>query len=293
MATNRPARRPSRPTTGPDQPLDVDVEVDVEGSSPATSRVPERRRRWWPEPTHRPWWRVPLYPAAFGAALVVLTWSAAGLDPLLLPRPLLFSIGLATVTSLVFAGILNDPDRGALVSTVLMLVLLTSDDLLAAALGAAGFVVVLEGLVHRGRPSLVAVVATRLLSGVVLILLIAVSREPVPARDLRFSVRGPDAGPTCQSAGGKARFARYLCPPSRRVPWRSGRPTGQLVRRGCVPRGAGSQGVRRRARRPFELPAHTADARLDAVDGPSRGYSPALPRHSGLGTAIGAAFATP
>ena len=110
--------------------------------------------------TPRPWWRVPLYPATFGVAFVLLTWSGAGLVPALALRPLLFSILLATAASLAFAALLDDPDRGGLLSGVLMLILVTSDDLLAIVLGAAGLIIVVEGIARRGRPTLVAVPAT-------------------------------------------------------------------------------------------------------------------------------------
>ncbi len=108
-------------------------------------------------------------------ALVLLTWSGAGLDPALALRPLLFSILLATAASLAFAALLDDPDRGGLLSGVLMLILVTSDDLLAIVLGAAGLIIVVEGIARRGRPTLVAVLATRLLSIVCVILLAVIT----------------------------------------------------------------------------------------------------------------------
>jgi len=129
-----------------------------------------------PRPDVRPiaWWRIPAYPVAFLALYVVLLWADSGIPSAMLVRPLLVVAGASVLLTLVAAGITADRDRGALIATCLLLTLLTSSDPLAIVLVGVALGVLVEGLVHRGRPSWIGRMATRLLGALAVILTIAV-----------------------------------------------------------------------------------------------------------------------
>ena len=120
-----------------------------------------------------PWWRIPLYPAAFLSASVLVTWGTEGLPLAMLIRPFLVAIGLSLGLTLLCAALLRDRDRAGLVASSLLLCLIAADDRLAIVLALAAVGVFVEGLVHRSRPAWVAGIATRVMSGVGLVLIIA------------------------------------------------------------------------------------------------------------------------
>ena len=128
--------------------------------------------RWRPPPA-MPWWRVPLYPAALSSALVVMIWGHAGLDTSMLIRPVVVAVALGLGLTLAFSALVSDRDRGAMLAAIVVLALLATDDRLAAVLVLGAAVVLVDGLVRRGRPTVVARTATRVLSGIGLILVIA------------------------------------------------------------------------------------------------------------------------
>jgi hypothetical protein len=117
-----------------------------------------------------PWWRIPLYPIAFLDALVLLTWANAGLHLDLVVRPLLVATAVVLVIEFCLAGLLLDRDRAGMIATVIVLGFISTDDRVAILLVLSGLLVVVEGLVHRGRPAIVAGIATRLLTFVAIVL---------------------------------------------------------------------------------------------------------------------------
>lgn len=132
---------------------------------------PGGSRRWLVSRAY-PWWRIPLYPATFLAAFVVLTWANAGLPVAMVVRPLLVAAVVPLVVTLIVASVLRDRDRAALVVTLLVLLLLSSDDRFAVIVLVGAAAIVVEAVIHRGRPSWIAVLVTRVLTGVSVILVI-------------------------------------------------------------------------------------------------------------------------
>ncbi len=130
-------------------------------------------RPWWRTIPAAPWWRIPLYPAAFLTAFLLVSWAGGGLPLTILVRPLIVAVGLPLGLTLLISAILLDRDRAAVIATAATLILLTSDDRTAVALGIVAVALLIEGLVHRGRRHWLAALATRVLSGVGLIILVA------------------------------------------------------------------------------------------------------------------------
>ena len=120
-----------------------------------------------------PWWRIRLYPAAFLPLYVVLLWADSGIELSTLVRPLLVAGAASILLTLLCSFLTGDPDRGAFAAACLLLTLLTSSDPIALLLSVVALAVVAEGVLHRSRPSWVARVATRLMSLVVFVLLVA------------------------------------------------------------------------------------------------------------------------
>jgi hypothetical protein len=156
-----------------DTDLATQPSAAASAASPATDPVPAGAR-WWRDRRRLPWWRIPLYPAAFGSALVLLTWSEAGLPPALLVRPLLLTVGATLGLTFLLAAIFRDRDRAALVASAVALLIITWDDRVAVMLTVVIVVVAVEGLAHRGRPAIVAGLATRLMAAVGFVMVLAV-----------------------------------------------------------------------------------------------------------------------
>lgn len=130
-------------------------------------------RPWWQAIPTAPWWKIPLYPAAFLAAFVLVSWAGGGIPVTTLVRPLVVAIGLPLGLTALLAAILRDRDRAAVIATAATLILLTSDDRTAVVLGIVTIALVAEGLLHRGRPHWMAALATKVLSGVGLVVVVA------------------------------------------------------------------------------------------------------------------------
>jgi hypothetical protein len=122
-----------------------------------------------------PWLRIPLYPAVFLDAMILMTWGHAELHISLLFRPLVVATVAVLAMTLLFAGLLRDRDRAGIIASAIALILLTSDDRAAIVLGLAALLVLVEGLVHRGRPVASIRVASRVMSVVAVILLAAIA----------------------------------------------------------------------------------------------------------------------
>ena len=138
-------------------------------AAPATATGP----RWWRDKRHLPWWRIPVYPAVFLPVMILLTWGQTGTHPALLVRSLLVSIGFSLVLTLLIAAVVKDRDRAGLAAAALLVAVLALDDRAAVMLVVAAVAVVVEGVIHRGRPAIVASIATQVMSAVAAILLIA------------------------------------------------------------------------------------------------------------------------
>jgi len=129
--------------------------------------------RWWRSYPPRPWWRIPLYPAAFAAAFVLIAWGNAGLPLTMLVRPLAVAVLATLGLTLLVALVLGERDRAALVASSVIGALVVSDDRLAGLLIVIGLAVLIEGVIHRSQPHWAARIATRVLTGVGFIALAA------------------------------------------------------------------------------------------------------------------------
>lgn len=142
-------------------------------SDSRADRVATTSRAWWKTTPSAPWWWIPIYPAAFLTAFVLVPWGKAGLPVAMLVHPFVFAVGLPLALTLLVSFMVRDRDRAAIVVTAATLMLLTSDDRLAIALGAVTVVLFIEGLTHRGRPHWLAALATRVMSGVGAVVVLA------------------------------------------------------------------------------------------------------------------------
>jgi len=122
----------------------------------------------------RAWLRIPVYPAVFLDAMILMTWGHAELHVSLLVRPLLIATVAVLALTLLVAALLRDRDRAGIIASAIALILLTSDDRAAVVLGLAALLIFVEGLVHRGRPVRSIRIASRAMSVVALILLLAI-----------------------------------------------------------------------------------------------------------------------
>ena len=114
-----------------------------------------------------------MYPAAFLPQYVVLLWADSGIPLGMLWRPVAVAVITSMVLTVACAWLTGDRDRGALAATCLLLTLLTSSDPLALILLVVAAGILVEGVIHRGRPSWIARLATRLMNAVVIVLIIA------------------------------------------------------------------------------------------------------------------------
>ena len=184
-------------------------------SGPVTRSEDAADRPWWRTIPTAPWWRIPLYPAAFLSAFVLVSWAGGGIPVMMLARPLVVAIGLPLGLTAILAAILRDRDRAAIIATAVTLILLTSDDRTAIALGIVTVVLVAEGLLHRGRPQWMAALATRVLSGVGLVVVVAALIADRPGRRHPEPHRRPHRAIACAGRGRARRVdaGRVRLPP--------------------------------------------------------------------------------
>jgi len=142
--------------------------MSVASPTPTTASA-----RWWRDRRHLPWWRIPLYPAVFLPAMVLLTWSQTGAHPAIVARPSAIAVAASLLLTLLFAVLVKDRDRAGLAASALLIAILALDDRAAALLVIATVAILVEGLAHRGRPAIVASIATQVMSAVATILLVA------------------------------------------------------------------------------------------------------------------------
>ena len=96
-------------------------------------------------------------------------------------------------------------------------------------------VIVIEGLVHRGRPSWMAALATRVMSGLSVILVVAVAISMTQADVWSEIVDEITAGPLPPGRGRRGGPPRHLRPPARRLPGRPRGVAGDRLRRRRLP----------------------------------------------------------
>ena len=144
-------------------------------STEKLSRVDLPRSRGWHSVRRTVWWHIPLYPAAFLDAMILMTWGHAELHISLLLRPLVVATVAILLLTVLLAAILHDRDRAGIIGAAIALILLTSDDRAAIVLGLAALLILVEGLIHRGRPVASIQIASRVMSVVALVLLIAIA----------------------------------------------------------------------------------------------------------------------
>ena len=235
------------------------------------------RTREWPTPRAMPWWRIPLYPAAFGCAVVLMTWAQGlGLHPILLVRPMAVAIGAALGLTLLVAAVLRDRDRGATVASIGILAVLTSDDRLIVPLGVIALLIVVEGLLHRGRPALSTAMATQVMSviGSILLLAVVMNTIQIGAVDGAIAALGtkPLPPPGAAVAGHPDIYLFLLdAYPGDRAAAHS-----TTFDPDAFPADLTARGIRGRPGCAFELPDDAADDRVDAFDAAPR-------RHPGPG----------
>lgn len=123
---------------------------------------------------HHPWWWVPLYPAAIVSAFILVSWGHAGLSLFLVLRPLLVAVGCTLGLTLMLAAVFGDRDRAGLVTAAMILMVLSIDDRTAALVAVVVIVLSVEGVWHRGRSFAMARLATRLLTIISAVLMLAV-----------------------------------------------------------------------------------------------------------------------
>ena len=121
-----------------------------------------------------PWWRVPLYPAALVAAFILVTWGHASLSLFLVLRPLLVGVGCTLGLTLMLAAVFGERDRAGLVAAAMVLMAMSIDDRTAAILAVVIVALSVEGVWHRGRSFATAHLATRLLTFISAVLMLAV-----------------------------------------------------------------------------------------------------------------------
>ena len=119
------------------------------------------------------WWRIRPYPMVFPAALVFLAWASASLHPAVLLRPLVVTVVVSLVVTVVATWLAKDRDRGALWSTVLLIMLIATDGRLFAVMAALSVVVGIAVLFWRGRAWRLGRLASTVLGGVSVVLSIA------------------------------------------------------------------------------------------------------------------------
>ena len=110
----------------------------------------------------------------FASAFVILTWADGGIHPALIVRPLVVAAAASLGITLLLAAILNDRHRAGFLVLVMILALLATDVRLVFVLLAAGLVLLVEGVLRRGRPIPGIHIATRVMSGVALVAALAV-----------------------------------------------------------------------------------------------------------------------
>lgn len=140
-----------------------------------------------PATTRRPndWWRIAWYPLAVPVAFIVLIWSATGIHPAWLLRPLVATIVLVLLLTVGLSALLRDRDRGALAASAVVVALVAHDLRLTALLLVIACLIVAEGFLNRRLPWRRGPTVTRLLSAFGGALLVATVASMAPGGSLQ------------------------------------------------------------------------------------------------------------
>lgn len=99
------------------------------------------------------WWHIPLYPAAIPVALVLQAWAAAAIHPAAMYRSLVVAVVFSLVLTLVVAAVSRSRDLGGLAAAgILVAIIAASVPATSLVVLLAVALIVLLGLVRRGRP---------------------------------------------------------------------------------------------------------------------------------------------
>ena len=143
-------------------------------SAAASGAAPEPARK--PLPPDR-WWPIAWYPIAFPVAYVIAIWSASAIHPSWLLRPILVTVAVVLLLTLVLSAALRDRHRGGLAASTLTLALLLTDERVRAALLVLTVLIIGDALINRGRRWRFGSRVTRFMSilGAALVLVVLLS----------------------------------------------------------------------------------------------------------------------
>ena len=117
-----------------------DPVADATPSEPARKRLPPDS-----------WWPIAWYPIAFPVAYIIAIWSASAIHPSWLVRPILVTVAVVLLLTLVLSAALRDRHRGGLSASTLTLALLLTDERVRAALLVLTVLIIGDALINRGR----------------------------------------------------------------------------------------------------------------------------------------------
>jgi hypothetical protein len=118
---------------------------------------------------------VPLYPLAFPAAFLLNFWSGTNADPLDVVRPLLIALAIGAIVCVLATAIAGRTRAGLAASAILVGLLAPPTSPAGPALIVVAIIVLVDGVVHRGRPYRFAGVIDRVMRALAAILLLAVA----------------------------------------------------------------------------------------------------------------------
>jgi hypothetical protein len=96
-------------------------------------------------------WRVPWHPVAVPVAFILTVWTTASAQPVWLIRPLVATLATVFLLTLALSHLLGDRDRGAVASAAIAVAVVVDDLRLSALLAAFAGLIVVQGLLSRGR----------------------------------------------------------------------------------------------------------------------------------------------
>jgi hypothetical protein len=125
----------------------------------------------------RAWWPIALYPLAVPISFIVVVWMATQIHPIWLVRPI-FAVAVALLlVTIALSLLLNDRDRGGLAAFAIGVALVVTDLRIVGLLLLVAGLIVVEGLINRGRPWRFGSRISRILSalGIGLVVVVFVS----------------------------------------------------------------------------------------------------------------------
>jgi hypothetical protein len=143
-------------------------DAGVDSGSPAPARRPLPPDRWWP---------IAWYPIALPVAYIIAVWSASAIHPSWLVRPIVVTVALVLLLTLVLSAALRDRHRGGLAASTLTLALLLTDERVRATLLVLTVFIIGDALINRGRRWRFGTRVTRFMSilGAALVVVVVLS----------------------------------------------------------------------------------------------------------------------